>query len=505
MKIRIFDGRDTIGGNKIYVEENGEGIFLDFGMNFAKYSQFYAGFMRERSSRGIYDLWVLGIIPRVKIYRSDLVPPDLKISEYEELNVKAVVLSHAHMDHAGNVGLLHERISVVLSPKSLAILKANREKNGMSLGEEFPYYSPKETLEGTSSLKPSKFNKYVGRRIVLTHPCEELEEIIFERPKKGKRAKKVQGGEVSHLEEEDLGFEVKPFEVDHSIPGSLAFIIEGDSSIAYSGDFRFSGERRKFTENFFSEARDCEILIVEGTRMGGEGRNATERDVYERALEIIEKVRGIVVVSFPEKNLERLRTFEEIAEKTGREVVITEREAYSLYYLEKAGEQISWKKLRILKVISSHERSWKKELREKIPEENFVEVKYLRENQEQEILCLSMYDLPCLLDLLPCRGAYIYASSEAFEEEQKYDFIRLYNWIRHLGLKLYGFRITKKKKEPKFDEKLHASGHASEEELIRAVEKADPDKIIPVHTNHPEKFFELFGEERVILEERYVI
>ncbi len=32
--ITIYDGSNTIGGNKIYLEESGEGIFLDFGMNF---------------------------------------------------------------------------------------------------------------------------------------------------------------------------------------------------------------------------------------------------------------------------------------------------------------------------------------------------------------------------------------------------------------------------------------------------------------------------------------
>ena len=34
--IQIFDGSNTIGGTKIYIEEKGEGVFLDFGMNFKK-------------------------------------------------------------------------------------------------------------------------------------------------------------------------------------------------------------------------------------------------------------------------------------------------------------------------------------------------------------------------------------------------------------------------------------------------------------------------------------
>ena len=69
MKITVYDGADSIGGNKIHVLENNNGIFLDFGMNFAKYSLYYQDFIGERPARGIYDLWRLGLIPRLNIYR----------------------------------------------------------------------------------------------------------------------------------------------------------------------------------------------------------------------------------------------------------------------------------------------------------------------------------------------------------------------------------------------------------------------------------------------------
>ena len=52
--ITVYNGAATIGGNKIYVEENGRGVFLDFGMNFAKYEEFFEEFLSERSVRGIH-------------------------------------------------------------------------------------------------------------------------------------------------------------------------------------------------------------------------------------------------------------------------------------------------------------------------------------------------------------------------------------------------------------------------------------------------------------------
>jgi len=39
--ITVLDGADTIGGNKILLEEEGRGILLDFGMNFARYGAYY--------------------------------------------------------------------------------------------------------------------------------------------------------------------------------------------------------------------------------------------------------------------------------------------------------------------------------------------------------------------------------------------------------------------------------------------------------------------------------
>jgi hypothetical protein len=38
------------------LEENDKGVFLDFSMNFKKYDFFSQEYLKERSTRGIYDL-----------------------------------------------------------------------------------------------------------------------------------------------------------------------------------------------------------------------------------------------------------------------------------------------------------------------------------------------------------------------------------------------------------------------------------------------------------------
>ncbi|MFA5868828.1 MAG: MBL fold metallo-hydrolase RNA specificity domain-containing protein [Candidatus Bathyarchaeia archaeon] len=46
----------------------------------------------------------------------------------------------------------------------------------------------------------------------------------------------------------------------------------------------------------------------------------------------------------------------------------------------------------------------------------------------------------------------------------------------------------------------NASGHLSQSDLIKVVDEIDPDKIIPIHTQHPEWFKDTFSETVTIPE-----
>ena len=141
--IQIFDGNNTIGGNKIYIEESGEGVFLDFGMNFKKYGNFFQEYISPRSIRGIYDFFHLNLIPKLNIYRKDIIPSDYDVSSFPKLDINAILLSHAHMDHFGNIGLLKPEYHIITSPSTLALLKAILDTSNVKLGSDVAYFSNK--------------------------------------------------------------------------------------------------------------------------------------------------------------------------------------------------------------------------------------------------------------------------------------------------------------------------------------------------------------------------
>jgi ribonuclease J len=105
-----------------------------------------------------------------------------------------------------------------------------------------------------------------------------------------------------------------------------------------------------------------------------------------------------------------------------------------------------------------------------------------------------------LLDIKPEKGVYVYSSTEAFTEEQEFDFQRLYNWLREFGFRIYGFEMVldEGKLKPKFIKGYHASGHASPDHLRWMIEQIDPDVIVPVHTENQGWFVESFENVKML-------
>ncbi|MFX0021589.1 MAG: MBL fold metallo-hydrolase [Candidatus Hermodarchaeota archaeon] len=494
--INIFDGNDTIGGNKIYLEENGKGIFLDFGMNFKKYGYYFQEYLDPRSSRGIYDLIHLNLIPKIDVYRKDLIPSDLNVSNFRNLNVKAIAISHAHMDHCGNIGLLKPEYPIIASATTLILLKAMLDTTHARLGSDITYYQPKNPNNNGRILKSDRDKEICRDLICLNDFTQSFENFLRQcvKPKKG-----FIEGTISNIKNAKIGLDIKAFGLDHSIYGATGYLISGDKTVAYTGDFRLHGKKRQKTIEFFQKAKEASVLIIEGTRAGREAVNESEEIVYNNCLKTAQKSKGLVIADFTARNFERLEIFNQIAKKIGRRLVVTSKDGYLLSALKKADGVDRMQNILVYNELKSSKKNWEKNFLAENPKIKYIDHTEITKEQDKYIICFSLYDLKNLLDIQPTKGTYIYSSSEAFEEESEFDFIRLYNWLKHLKLDIFGFELTEEgdRLKPKFMEGYHASGHASKSDLIKAIETIDPEIIIPVHTDNPEWFSKQF--DNVIL------
>jgi len=493
MKLTVYDGAESIGGTKIYLKNENSGIFLDFGLNFQTLSLYFKEFLQMRPTRGLNDPVEMGLLPRIDIYRSDLIPSDLSLEEFDKIKVDAILISHAHADHFGSIGFLDLNIPIVASPVTLTIIKAISDCGHTSLGMDAFYTSMRERGDDERVLNTINWKKSgsLGSRALIytQEPSEVLRKFMSEHPNE-KRDLDYKEGDFSQIP-----FEIRYYPVDHSIYGASAYVVEGDSSIAYTGDIRLHGENGHLSLEFAKSARDASVLITEGTRTSREEHKyISEKKVKENIKRDVDESRGLIIIDFSARNFERLKSIEEIS-KDLREFVITEKDFYMLYALKMAGIDLISPHLRVYKALKSSKEKWLEHLKANTDLlERYVDPKQIRKEPENYILAFSLYDMPNLLDIKPYGGTYIYSSTEALSEEQSFDFITLYNWLRKFNFESRGFFLDSSGK-PVFESGYHASGHASPEDLRKIIDTIDPDIIIPVHTLNPQWFVDNYGEK----------
>lgn len=97
------------------VEDKGTKIFLDFGMQMSKVNQYFGEFMQPRTLNGMGDLFEFGLLPKLKgLYRQDYAK-HMGFGCEEDTSFDAVVLTHAHVDHAAYIHYLRPDIPIYCS------------------------------------------------------------------------------------------------------------------------------------------------------------------------------------------------------------------------------------------------------------------------------------------------------------------------------------------------------------------------------------------------------
>jgi ribonuclease J len=512
-RLTVLDGESSIGGTKILVESPAARVFLDFGTNYQRMGRFYEEFLHPRPSRGLTDLFAVGLLPRRRgLYRPDLFPAtDFPHgdSEFPGDPPTAVLLTHAHLDHAGALAFVDPALPVFATPATVATLRAVQESGKTDVTTEYAYVTGR-TARADGLLETGRRSPRLRRPFqLLGEFTSGLVEMLRESPSRhlpldGPDPRPAAGADVARA----LHLEAYP--VDHSLLGSAAFVLDVDGRrLAYTGDVRFHGARGYETERFLEalERKAPDVLLVEGTRLrrsgpADTGATTSEEAVRANATARVREYDGrLVIADFGPRNVERLATFREIATESDRQLVVTAKDAYLLRYLHQvdpsvpvdfgAGRMRIWREPSVRSPLA-----WQERVEDSWPDAA-IDAGEIERTPGRWILCFSFFDANDLVDLRGATpgGLWLYSSSEAHGEEQEFDFHRLHAWIEWAGLHQVGFRIDPATGQLAFEPGYHASGHATEAELIELVRRSGARTIIPVHTEAPRRYQELLGPE----------
>jgi ribonuclease J len=293
------------------------------------------------------------------------------------------------------------------------------------------------------------------------------------------------------------GLPLRYFPVDHSILGAAAYAVETSVGwVVYTGDFRLHGGWGHLTQEFIDRVAPLEptALLCEGTRIDEE-RQITEGEVLEATLEVAREAPGLIIADFAARNVERLLTFLQVAKEIKRRLAISPGDAYLLEAVREVWPDLpdvsQDEHLVIYADVKSAPRPWEKTIRGRYERKGrMVTASHVRNDPAGYILCFSFFDINDLVDIEPEEATYIYSSSEAFNEEARLDLWRLRNWLNHFHIRFLG-----DPQDPSADKRLHASGHASGQDLLELIRRTRPRVLVPIHTEKPEFFLErLKGE-----------
>ena len=471
--ITFYGGVHEIGGNKFLVEDKGTKIFLDFGMQMGKVNQYFTEFLNPRICNGMGDLFAFELLPKLKgLYRKDYAK-HMGFGGSEDNEIDAVILTHAHVDHAAYIHYLRPSIPIYCSEATRLIMQA---------------------FQDTGS-----FEEYVTFKENFMVKLNQIGDLSKIKGKDMSYPRKIRVFQNTGKFKID-SIEVEAFPVDHSLPGVCGFIIHTSmGSIGYTGDIRFHGRRRSDTEKFVEGCgnSDMKVLLCEGTRVY-ENLSKSELDVEAEVIKIVNSTENLVVCSYPTRDLDRLLSFYNAAKQSGRDLVIDLKQAYILKLFQSSD---NWRtiypkpddnriKIYIPKkgwgLIDKDRDYWGKKLLledydnwvdEFLDYNNRVDYRDVSSHQKEMIFYCSDFQLQELIDIKPGKNSsYIRSSTEPFDDEMVLDQRRVKRWLFHFGLL---------DKDSEWNH-IHISGHGSGDQIRSIIEGSKCRTLIPIHTEHEE-------------------
>ena len=258
--------------------------------------------------------------------------------------------------------------------------------------------------------------------------------------------------------------QITPFSIVHSAADSYLFLIEADGKrILYTGDFRLHGVRGKTMDKILDRRiGKVDAIITEGTTVSRtDGKTVTEWELQARVRNYLQQYKYVFVLCAT-TNLDRIFALARAVPR-GKYCICDDYQKTLVETVSKHWNGISsFYEMPKLLSFKYH------------PPARFAELgglMFVRANSKFEAI-IRQYD--------PAQSILLYSMWDGYRTKPDSNIPEF--------LSLTGTWAE-----------LHTSGHASPDDLRHVIEKADPEIVIPMHTDAPQKMQTLCQNRKVIL------
>lgn len=283
-------------------------------------------------------------------------------------------------------------------------------------------------------------------------------------------------------------FKVTPYLIDHSAFDAYGFLIECDNKkVIYTGDFRRHGTKGVLTERFSKNGstQQPDVLLIEGTNIYKNDFIAEHENLIGvKAETFMKKIHGNIYVLQSSANIDRIEQIQKACKNVNRTLII---DIFTAHILSNIPDGM-FSDIRIFYPF------WLTQKMHETPEgtkkmNRFSKRKISKEElKSRRDLCIlvrenMLFDIEKRMDYSD--SGLIYSKWGGYKNDLKTKrFLEFFN----------SHKLETKS--------LHTSGHADIQTIKDFVKDLNPKKIIPVHTETPEKYKEIFGDLVSLLDDK---